>query len=436
MLDPLILHQKKLNHDMLLRNAIFIIFLGTALLNLRTPDRDYFLAHAPYIMFLLQVGLPFLILPYMKLNIHKTYNVIKIIMIVLFLLMLYSFLSSLWSEFPELVLKRTLIIYLPLFLIGFLTWCDPEPLLTYVKVARGIVFFVITLSVIGILLYFFGSLNSQVQSFYIGPITIAQRVYGDTPILRISSLLGNPNTLAMWLLLSLPLTLYLIHIRKIGRFLGEAGFFIQFLALLLTFSRTGIGATLIALISYYLLAPNIARKLKRIFLVALITIVVFCSIFILGVVQFDTKRFSFDLNDRDKAWSLIIHEFWENPLFGTGFGVSNEVILNPSGINVSSPHNAYLHTLVEIGLLGYCLFFLIWFIPLVYYISKFRHVGDKEKRYTLDVCASLLIAFCVHQFFESHILRYSFHNLYWYYLIFLLVHPSLYETTNRHIATR
>lgn len=433
MLKSLVYNRKTKSSVNSVGNVIFLILLGTALLNLQTPTREYLVLYAPYLMLMLQVGLPMMLFPRLRLCLDKVYNNVMFVFVLLYLLFLFSLLSGFWGNLPGLVLQRSLMIYIPVLLIGLMVWADPKPLVTFVKIARGLVFFASTLAAIGILLYFFGSEvqieGTRVQTLSLGPITLAQSVSGISPLLRISSLMGNPNTLAMWLLLSLPLTLYLIHIRKIGKWLGKITLVLQFIALVLTFSRAGIGATLLALAAYYYLsAPYFAIKLKRFLFGLAVAGVVAGGIFMLGLDKLDSQRFSIDLNRRDEAWDLLINAFKESPFLGVGFGLSYESVLEPYGLEITS-HNAHLHILSEIGILGYCLFLILWLFPLRKSLIEFRDVLVKEQRFTLIVGASLLVSLFAHQFFESSLLRYGFHTLFWGYLLFVVVHPRMKGVT-------
>lgn len=411
-------------------NVIFLIFLVTALLYLKTPSREYLFPYSPYLMLTVQVGLPLLLLPSLRLSIAKYYHDFLKVFLTLFLLFLLSLLSSLWSKFPEFVLQRSLMVYTPLILFGLVVWNDDNPLDTFIKVARGFVFLTSTLAAIAIFLYFFGSEvwteGIYVQVFSLGPITLAQRIYGIPPLLRASSLLGNPNILAIWLMLSLLLTLYLLHIRKMRILLGYILFLLQVGGLIITFSRTGIGAAVIAVaLYYYLSASSFSTKAKRVLFGFTLAGIIAGGILIFGGDLLSSDRFSINyLNKRDEIWELLLDAFKENYFLGIGFGVSSEFALQPHGVETYG-HNVHLQTLVELGILGYCLMLFLWLFPLKKSFTVLRRIHNREQKLTLVVCTSLLMSLCVHQFFEGHILRYDFLTNFWIYLLYMIMHPRV-----------
>lgn len=429
MLKSLMFKWKTKNITLTVSDVICLVFLGTALLSLKTPTRENLFPYASYLMLALQVGLPLILLPRLRWCLGKVYNGVMFIFLLFALLFLFACASGIWSNMPELELQRSFMIFVPILLIGLLIWADSKPLVTFIRVAKSLVFFVSTLAVVGLLLYFFGSESqfegTRVQTLSLGPVSLSQNVFGTPPFLRISSLTGNPNSLAMWLLLSLPLTLYLIHIRKIGFVSGKILLVLQLFALILTFSRAGIGSTLLALAAYYYWsAIRFAKKLQRFLFVILIIVTVIGCILMFGFEQFDSQRFSVNLNERNAAWVLLTNAFIERPLFGVGFGVSYETVLEPFGLEISS-HNVHLQTLAEIGVFGYLLVLILWLFPLRKSLIGLRNVSVKEQRLALVVSASMLVSLFAHQFFEGSLLRYGFYTLFWAYLLFVGVHPRL-----------
>lgn len=409
------------------KNKIFFLLLCTALLHLSTPSGEYIVPYAVYFMLFLQIGIPSLFI-IIKKRVYISDNSILIVTILYFLFLL-SFFSAIWNEFQILVLQRSLMIYLPLLLLSYLVWCDSEPLGTFIKVAKGLVFFTTFLAAIGIFIYFFGSWeyidNIRVNLLNIGPFTLMQSVYGTPPLLRISSLTGNPNKLAMWLLFGIPLTIYLISVRRLGFILGSILSFVQVVALVMTFSRAGIAATFLVVFTYYYLySKNYVSKIKVVFVGLLCISITVSGIFIFGSDMLNNQRFSLDLNGREEAWIVLMNSFKEYALFGIGFGVSYETILEKEGLEISS-HNAHLQILTETGLIGYCLVLFLWLFPIIKGLIDIRFVSIKEQRITIIVIVSLLISLFVHQFFEGNILRYDFYTLFWIYLICVLMHPRL-----------
>ncbi|MGI9952917.1 O-antigen ligase family protein [Moorellaceae bacterium AZ2] len=200
----------------------------------------------------------------------------------------------------------------------------------------------------------------------------------------------------------------------------------QLLALALTFSRAGIGASLLAMGLFYILsAPTMHIRLSRLFALSLIFAGLFMGIPASGLTELNPQRFSFDVNLRDEAWKPLLQSIWANPVHGVGFGGSYEVLLEPLGLEISG-HSAHLQTIAELGFIGYALFLAIAFLPIIFARSQLRSCRDDQHGVIIaafSICSALLI----HQLFEGSLLRYGFHTLFWAYLLFLLVHPAWEE---------
>lgn len=404
--------------------TLLLIFIMSSVLSLQTPTNDSIIPYSPYIMLGSQILIPSFMILKCKLFLSKRYDRLILIYVFLFILFFLSLLSAFYSKYPELVLQRTLMVFIPILLMGVLIWSDLNPSLTFILISRWLTVFATILSSIGIILFIFGVDGwiggVRLQKINIGPFKLSQAVYGYPPLLRISSLTGNPNSLASWLLISIILTLYLIDSHQIKRIYGKIFLYIQFLSLILTFSRTGIISTLFAFILYLLLStPCITKKI--LYIIIFIVLVGVFLYFVLPVLSnFDPMRFSFDLNEREQAWSLLLSAIRNKLLYGVGFGISYEAILEPNGIGIAA-HSMHLQTISEIGLLGYVLVIIIWFFGVRNGLNKIKE--KKEKRTAIAAVISLLIAIFLHQIFESKILRYDFYTMIWAYLCFLINHP-------------
>lgn len=406
--------------------ALFVIFMGTCVLSLRSPSRAYLIPYTPYIMLALQLGASFVALGGLRLRLGKTYKPMMMILSLLVFLTIWSLGSASWSLYPELVIQRSLLVFVPLLLVFLLTWSDPNPRTTFVLVSRGLVLFVSLLSAVGVFLYFFGTQGwvdgASVQVFSIGPISLAQRLMGVPPFLRISSLTGNPNTLALWLAVSLVLTLYLLHSRRISRSLGILVLALQGLALLFTFSRTGIITSFIGVAAYsFWMGRNVALRRKQL-VSGVVLLVLAIGVFVARNTSVASSFF--DLNLRNEIWTHLFDSFREKPIRGVGFGVSSEAVLAPSGIEFAG-HNGHLQILVEIGLPGYLAFLVTWLMGLTIIRRRARKVYVLEQRMALAGISAILASLLIHQLAEGSLLRYGFITIYWGYLLGVGIHPEM-----------
>ncbi len=341
--------------------------------------------------------------------------------------------TSFWSELADLSLRRALLVFVPVLLLLLLVYCDQAPLRTFWVFARGMAAAGLLLSLSGLFLYCCGKtiyLNQWegIQMFQLGPLKLVQVFHTLSSFIRISSLTGNPNTLAAYLMVSLVLTLALFAARHISMagFLFLSG--VQGLALLLTFSRAGVGCTVIAAAIYFLFTARGGHaKIIRITLTALIVLVLL--FFLFGFLSQELEgaflQRTTALSLREYSWSLVWRAFLERPFTGVGYGVSFERILEPAGI-VRRTHNAHLGVLSETGLGGYMLFMGVWLLGVGQgFLRARRFSGHDTAGAAFAASFALLTVLLLHQFFENLIPRYGFHTVYWIYLLALATHPNI-----------
>jgi len=209
---------------------------------------------------------------------------------------------------------------------------------------------------------------------------------------RIFSTLGQPNFLASYLLLIIPLSVYLAYssqnfLKKFLYFLGGAS---QLLALFLTGSRAAVLAFFLGFILFlvYLLIFKIGRLKKRLISLGL-------GLFILisvlgGAISLSPERFRniFDF----QAGSVALRSFFyqaaaqailEKPVFGYGLENSGEVLIryyepswgiyNKVGASTDRVHNLVLDIILTSGFWG-----LLCFIALYYWF--FKLAGDNLRQ--------------------------------------------------------
>lgn len=400
--------------------GIVLILIGIALLNLKTPARDFLFPYSPYLQISLLLGVFFMLLPFLCLNIRTASFLLLILFYGLFMVAL---LSSLWSPYYYLVLQRTLMIFGSSLIIIVLVLSDKGPIETFRILAKSLAFFGAMVSLLGIIIYFFGTIEcGSVQSLTLHPL-MSQRIYGVPPFLRISSLLGNPNNLAIWLMVTLTMTFYLFLSSSHRIFLGFT-MLTQICALILTFSRAGILATSASLALFWCLSKRDRCLRYRYILMMLCGL----GLIVLAIYSFDlpqSDRFSLDYNYRDVVWGTLLNSIINNPVNGVGFGVSSEAILEPKGIELAT-HNAFLTILSELGMIGFVPFLLMWLFPMWHARRRLRSALPAI-RLPLAACLAISSAFIINNLFEGTILRYNFLNFIWAYSLALMVHPVLME---------
>ncbi len=284
-------------------------------------------------------------------------------------LFLWAVTSVFWSAAPAITLQRALTVFLTPGLILVLVYCDRSPAATFWGFARGMAWFGAFLAAAGLLLFLGGetvAVNQWegLQVLRLGSLKVAQPVHYLAGWTRISSLTGDPNTLAFWLAFSLPCTWLLRAARRLSLpgFLSLAA--VQGLALALTFSRAGVGTALLGLaLAYLLLGRGAGGRYARavvlaaVLLAALLLVSEYLSMHPGGGGLFVHSDGL--LGRRDDAWSLAWRAFLRYPFTGTGFGTTG-ILLQEAGLNLLHLHNVYFSVLSESGLFGLAMFLLFW----------------------------------------------------------------------------
>lgn len=345
-----------------------------------------------------------------------------------------ALLTGFWSDYPALVLQRFLMVFITSFMLFVVVFSDRDPLQSFYGVLKFVSYFGAILAVIALMIHFLGEMvwvdGHRVGILAIGPLQLEQKLYGVAPLFRVSSLTGNPNSLAAILSLSLVSTLAIFRINSLSRLFFIFIIGIQLLALILTFSRTGIGISLMTLILSYVLTAKqpLVKCVKTIHvcIIAFGIIIVLMQFTPTSISNGINNRLSVGLNARDGAWVPLIASISEKPLSGVGFGVSSEAILEPANIDIGA-HNAHLAVLAEVGFVGYVILLGIWVsgIYLGVKLGLRKHL-DGRARIACVTIAVLLAGLLTHQVFETSVLRFGAQHWFWLYLIATAV--TLYGT--------
>ncbi len=246
---------------------------------------------------------------------------------------------------------------------------------------------------------------------------------------RVFSTLGQPNWLAAYLAILIPLTLYQLHTSRstLKKILYLLLIFIFYLCLLFTKSKSGIFAAVSSVSLFYILY-FIRQKSKNLPILALIfTLFISLSLIINNPIKdfvFFTRQSSsvggpqkLDINNstleidnlnitpsgeiRQIVWQGAFDLWRQHPLFGTGtetFAYSY-YWTRPQEHNLTSEwdflynkaHNEYLNFLATTGIFGLGSYLLLIFSTLVYFIKK---IFIKNNRPLLNIallCAYLSI---------------------------------------------
>lgn len=415
--------------------AIVTILLVTLFLTLESSPTVQLIPLATVFMLAVQVGISLLVIPFIRVRLSGVSSLMLLLWLALFI---WSLFSIFWSGYAPLSLTRCLMIYLPPLLLLLLIYADPQPVETFWRFAGGFSIFGTCLALIVVAFLVAGRTIAfdqweGVQVLGFGPLKISQSVHfmGSWP--RVSSLTGNPNTLAAWLMFSLILTYALYKARRIStvKFLLAGG--LQCAVMLATLSRTSIGATVLgAALFWALTARSASRRFIKGELLAMGAtagaLAFFSYLFKHPRGEF-LVRSTTVLSKREVLWEAAWKAIQSKPVAGCGFGVTYRVIADVLGLDtVLTFHNVYFNVLVEIGLVGFALFMGFWLLGVTAgWWRSFKHLysGRLDSSLALAAAGSLLAALLFHQVFESMILRTNFYTILWVYLVGFATHPML-----------
>ncbi len=188
----------------------------------------------------------------------------------------------------------------------------------------------------------------------------------------------EPNDMALTLALVVPLAMYLaLQARPLFRWLYRIAAGLAIVALLLTASRTGLIACIVAFgfAVWTWRASNTEQKIADVVLLALL---------ILGTVRFappaSRRRLATlpkevatgTFHQRKQIWAAGMKSVVEHPLLGVGAGAFPEGIwpyLTTVGLNTQHyvAHNTFLSVLAECGLIGFAVYAL-WLLTQMVYV--------------------------------------------------------------------
>lgn len=215
---------------------------------------------------------------------------------------------------------------------------------------------------------------------------------------RMTALLGNSNFTSAFLTLSF---IYLIFTNRTKKF-NALYWFLFFAAILLTFSRSGLVAFLLA--SFLLFYPK-KFEAKQIGVIV--------AIFLAVIMLFPKRDISY-FDRREIIWNKAVSAFLQKPFFGWGienfeYAFKSQIKPNEfdlSKIRVDKAHNELLEILVTSGVVG----LVVWLTITGYALKKLWHYRQKED---FQINLIVLIVFI----FLSQINVININSYLFYYLV-------------------
>jgi O-antigen ligase len=238
------------------------------------------------------------------------------------------------------------------------------------------------------------------QAYVLGTLvsacdTIYQYLLGINPVgqSRFTATGFDPNELALMLVLSFPLSLYLASsTRRLSLiWLYRVQLMLAATAVFLTASR----GPVLAASGLLLFLPAVFFRSSEKQKAALVAVAVIAAAVVLSLVpaaswkrlgtigaQVETGTF----NDRTIIWEAGLGVFRQNPIIGIGAGAFSTVVHNSTGVSYVA-HNTFLSILVEQGLIGFGLFLAL----LIYSIRSCLHMPRFERALWLTMLMTMSI---------------------------------------------
>ena len=278
----------------------------------------------------------------------RTVRKIKIFDGLAIFFLVYAFLSILYSPYPFVTLERAttvLLLYISVFWIIWKYAYDQGP--------EKIVYLILNATLLILIVSYLMIFIVPVLAFTNG---------------RFQGVFQNANGLGIACAMFLPLSLwqFLVSKKRTALFL----FFLMLVSLFLSASRNAINATIIAL-GYFTYMRS--RRFRPLILFTSMSLI----LTLVWAIQTLAKHFFHTyyrietlptMGGRLEVWPSALHLIANKPFFGYGFGMENKIMtlkyLTLVGRYGGYVHNSYLGIILQLGMLGFILFFIPLFILL------------------------------------------------------------------------
>lgn len=347
----------------------------------------------------------------------RTVRKIKFFDVVAIFFIIYAFASFTYSPFPQLTLERATTIFALYISVFWIIWKY-----AYDQGPEKVVSLMLRVVAVALIMSYL-MLFIRPQSTFVGT--------------RFTGIIVNPNGMGMMCAIFLPLSLWQYLEKKKKRALIL--FLFMLLALFLSGNRGSMNAAVVALGYFLCVHFKKYRPLLLSFSIALILILtwvieLFIKDLFKAYIRVETIPI---LGGRLEIWPLALNLFIIKPIFGYGFGVEDQLIMLQKYVfryhQGTYVHNCYLGMLLQLGIIGFILFFVPLFILLFKELFQRQDAPVPTLRYALR---STLITGLICSIYESWV--YSVGNAqtfpFWI-AVMLLVFYRYQEKQDTHLES-
>lgn len=281
--------------------------------------------------------------------------------------------------------------------------------------------------------YIFGSFIPAyvLLQFALNPLALVYDV--NTAGDRVTALANDQNELSTLLCISIVYCFYLIKNspKKIKRILLGGIIFLLFLSILMTGSRTGavVGGFIILLGSISILKKYVVLMVVMFPILGGLIMKYVPESNINRILETDEQLSDHDLTGRGYIWEKGWQAFMEDGSLvqGVGYDQFRELLQNTYGWN-KAPHNTYLATLIELGIIG-----LILFLYLLY-IAFFASLKLVRRYHSLFYFSFLIPVLLPMMTLGLSTRRWIFISLFIIYKLSVLTNQSIYENHRNYTS--
>lgn len=212
---------------------------------------------------------------------------------------------------------------------------------------------------------------------------------------RAAATLGNPNALAVFLVLAIPCILYGIDAKLLPKLIAWPIFATVIGGVLSTVSRKGIITMAFSVLLYYVLKKDFKK------LLVIIIVFILLGLKLVGgrvATRFTEEQFAHEQAGRGAVISAGLETFRKNPLIGIGycgFFENYGVYFPHASEKKYDAHNMYITVLADSGLLGFLPFISIFLYPLFVSFKVLRRRNEasgstySKSVATISICSVL-----------------------------------------------